>query len=148
MKKTLVVLMSVALFASCGNSKKEVPAEVETTTSEVVEAVANEHNAANSLDYEGTYKGTLPTASGEGMQVTISLEKDNKFSKEVLYVGKETTPTKTAGVYKWDTTGSIITLEGEVAPNQYFVGENTLTQLDVDGNKITGAIADQYILKK
>lgn len=147
MKKSLVLLMTVALFASCGNSKKEAPVET-PTTSEVAEAVAQEHNAANSLDYEGTYKGTLPTASGEGMQVTISIEKDNKFTKEFTYVGKDTPATKTSGSYTWDSTGSIITLVGEELPNQYFVGENTLTQLDVDGNKITGPLADQYILTK
>lgn len=149
MKKTLILLMSVALFASCGNSKKEAVVETETITSEVVETVPDQHNAANSLDYEGTYKGVLPTASGEGMQVTITLGKDYKFTKDVLYIGeKETKKAQSSGSYKWDASGSVITLEDEEAPNQYFVGENTLTQLDVDGNKITGAIADQYILKK
>jgi uncharacterized lipoprotein NlpE involved in copper resistance len=34
------------------------------------------------------------------------------------------------------------------SPNRYLVGENTLTQLDMEGNKITGNMADQYVLKK
>jgi NlpE N-terminal domain len=45
--------------------------------------------------------------------------------------------------------GSIITLTGiKNKPNEYFVGENKLIQLDIDGNKITGSLADKYILKK
>ena len=36
----------------------------------------------------------------------------------------------------------------ENAPKFYFVGENTLTQLDMEGKKITGSLAEEYILSK
>ena len=49
---------------------------------------------------------------------------------------------------QWNKEGNTITLEGEDKPNQYFVGENTLTQLDIDGNKIKGEIEEDYILRK
>ena len=53
------------------------------------------------------------------------------------------------GKYTWNAAGNTIILDGvKDAPNQYFVGENTLTQLDMEGNKITGDMADLYILKK
>lgn len=145
MKKGILLFASVLFLASCGsNSKKEEVVETVTETVEVADPI---HNAENSLDYEGAYNGELPTASGEGMKVTITLGK-NDYTKEVLYIGKETTPTKTTGTYKWDENGTIITLEGEDKPNQYFVGENTLTQLDIEGNKITGDMADKYVLSK
>lgn len=45
--------------------------------------------------------------------------------------------------------GNTITFDGlQNQPNQYFVGENTLTQLDMNGNKITGNLASNYILQK
>lgn len=145
MKKSILLFASVLFLASCGNSAKKD--EVVEAVAETVEVADPAHNAQNSLDYEGIYQGELPTASGEGMKVTITLGKDD-YTKEVLYIGKETTPTKTAGTYKWDEAGTIITLEGQDKPNQYFIGENTLTQLDIDGNKITGDMADKYVLSK
>lgn len=153
MKKSFIVLMSVAIFTSCGgNSKKDdvVTEEVQITTEEVATPDAglpDESNALSSLDYEGTYVGTLPSASGEGMKVTITLG-DKDYTKEIQYVGKKTEPIKEKGTYKWDTAGNTITLESAEKPNQYFVGENIITQLDVDGNKITGDMANLYVLKK
>lgn len=154
MKKSFIVLFAAVFLASCGGNKenKAETEEVVTLTTEVVVAsdtlgLPDESNAQNALDYVGTYKGVLPTASGSGMDVTITLS-DTTYTKDVAYVGKKDKPTQTTGAYKWDSTGTIITLEGEEKPNQYFVGENTLTQLDVDGKKITGDIASQYMLKK
>lgn len=156
MKKSFIVLMSVVFLASCGGNKdknaENATDDVVVTTNEVVVAedslaLPDESNAQNALDYQGTYTGVLPTASGEGMNVTITLT-DSTYTKEISYVGKKDKPTLTKGAYKWDAAGTIITLEGTEKPNQYFVGENTLTQRDVDGNAITGDIASQYILKK
>ena len=155
MKKKFIMLMSVVFLASCGgnNKQKETASEdivvttEETTTSTNDAALPDESNALNSLDYEGTYVGTLPTASGEGMKVTLTLT-DKNYTKEIQYIGKKTEPVKETGTYKWDTAGNVVTLEGAEKPNQYFVSENNVTQLDIDGNKITGDMADLYILKK
>ncbi len=112
--------------------------------------MADEHNAKNSLDYQGTYKGTLPTASGEGMLVTIVL-KDSTYTRNTEYIGKKDNNVIEKGKYTWNAEGNTITLDGvdaKVSPSKYFVGENTLTQLDLDGNKIEGNTAELYILKK
>jgi hypothetical protein len=37
---------------------------------------------------------------------------------------------------------------GNGFPPYYKLGENTLTHLDLDGNVITGDLADDYVLKK
>jgi heat shock protein HslJ len=46
--------------------------------------------------------------------------------------------------------GDILTLtpSGDGQPTAYFVGENRLTQLDKQGNRITGESAGKYILTK
>lgn len=149
----LVAGVAVLLLASC-NTKKDEAKEV-VAAEEIVKV--DTHNAQNSLDVEGTYagvlpagtfEGKLPTASGGGgMEVKISLSGDT-YKKSVIYIGKSDKPIETSGKFTWDETGSIITLAGENAPNKYFVGENTLTHLDMDGNKITGDLAHMYILKK
>lgn len=147
MKKGIVLIFALALF-SCNNKPKEGPADGAVLEgADTVTVVADEHNAMNSLDYKGVYKGVLPTASGSGMDVMIELS-DSTYNKKILYVGKGDKAIYTKGAYSWNKEGNTITLEGEDKPNQYFVGENTLTQLDIDGNKIKGEIEEDYILRK
>ncbi|NDV78911.1 copper resistance protein NlpE [Dysgonomonas sp. 511] len=150
MKKVFMIIAVTGLLLSCGNNTKkesEEKASVEEF-SEIAKNVVDSHNAKNSLDYKGEYKGKVPTASGEGMIVSITLS-DSSFVKKVEYVGKKGGKFEEKGKYTWNAEGNTVILDGiKDAPNKYFVGENTLTQLDMDGNKITGANADMYILKK
>jgi len=143
MKKLFIVVAAIGLMYSCGGNTQKAQ---EPTASEPTQVV-DEHNAKSSLDYKGTYTGKVPTASGEGMIVTIELG-DDTFVKKTVYVGKKDA-SEEKGKYAWNNEGNTITLEGvKGSPSKYFVGENTLTQLDMDGNKITGDLADMYILKK
>ena len=155
MKKLFVIIAVASMLASCGgNAQKDKSAsdiEEKASVSEfsaIAKGVADGHNAKNSLDYQGTYKGTIPTASGEGMTVTITLNEDT-YVKKTEYVNKKNATTEDKGKYAWNDKGNTIILDGiKDAPNQYFVGENTLTQLDMEGNKITGDMAELYILTK
>lgn len=147
MKKGVVLLFALALF-SCNNKPQQESVDSATLQgSDTVTVVDDHHSALNSLDYKGIYSGVLPTASGSGMDVKIELA-DSTYNKEVLYVGKSDKAIVTKGTYSWNKEGNTITLVGEDKPNQYFVGENTLTQLDIEGNKIKGEIEEEYILRK
>lgn len=147
----LLVALAIVVLASCNSKKNDAKEAV--TEAEVV--IADTHNAQNSLDVDGTYSGTLPStyegnlpsASGSGMKVVITLSGDT-YKKSVTYEKEPDKTFDTSGKFTWDATGSIITLAGEEAPNSYFVGENTLIHLDREGKKITGELADKYILRK
>ena len=143
MRKLFILIAAVGLLYSCGGNTQKTQ---EQTTPETAQFV-DEHNAKNSLDYQGTYTGKVPTASGEGMLVSITLE-DSTYVKKTEYVGKKEI-FEDKGKYAWNTEGNTVILDGiNGAPNQYFVGENTLIQLDMEGKKIAGELADQYILRK
>lgn len=143
MKKIAILSFAALLFAACNSNTKQA----ETATPETKVEAVDVHNSQNSLDYKGVYKGELPTASGTGTTVTIELG-DDTFSKEVTY-NEEKESFKTEGKYSWDATGSIITLEGlKDEPSKYKVGENTLTQLDMDGKEIKSESGLNYTLKK
>lgn len=146
MKKIFIIAIAACAMYSCGKKQQEAKADIDEFSS-IAQNVDKAHNAQNSLDYEGAYIGTIPSASGEGIDVTITLS-DSTYTKKISYIGKKDSSSETNGTYSWNKDGSTITLKGETAPNQYFVGENTLTQLDIDGNKITGAMADNYVLSK
>ena len=144
MKKLLIIGAVTGILYGCGANSQKAKPDAEAQNEQTMIDI---HNARNSLDYEGTYTGKLPTASGMGMIVTITLEKDT-YVKKMEYVGKKDIIVE-KGEYTWNEEGNTIILSGITdAPNKYFVGENMLIQLDMNGNRITGELADMYVLHK
>ena len=78
------------------------------------------------------------------------MNNDLSYTLKTKYLGKgDGKVFQEAGSFVWDKTGGIISLEGlRGSPSQFKVGENRLIQLDMDGNAITGGIAEKYILTK
>lgn len=107
------------------------------------------HNARNSVDYIGTYKGILPCVDCQGLDTELSVNENSTFNLKVKYQGKGEKIYLQKGHFTWNKKGNTIILtDVRNAPNQYFVGENTLTQLDIYGKKIKGSTAEEYILSK
>jgi uncharacterized lipoprotein NlpE involved in copper resistance len=121
-----------------------------TQSSNKTNEMATGHNSRNSLDWQGTYNGILPCADCEGIQTVILLNSDLTYTLKTKYLGKADSVFESSGTFNWNDSGNTITLNN-IENNRsasYFVGENTLTQLDLKGNKITGDLANSYILKK
>ena len=79
MKKIFILVCSCALLAACNNSAKtNKSAGADSTSIEVTDI----HNAENSLDYEGTYKGVFPAADCPGIET--------KHSASIPYISIET----------------------------------------------------------
>lgn len=145
MKKSFLSLAIIALtLTSCKNDseKQEETIPMDSTTVQI-----DHHNAKISLDYIGTYKGSLPCADCEAIETTILLT-ENSYVKETVYKGKSSEVFKETGNYSWNEAGNTITLLNSEAPNQYFVGENVLFHLDADGKRIEGDLANKYRLNK
>lgn len=138
--------LALILFTSCNNNEKKNP---ETSSENLLEEemVIDSHTSESSLDWEGTYKGTLPCADCEGIERTITIKKDQTFIAKDNYLGKKDGVFDSRGYIKWLDDGQKIQLSDDNG-TMYFVGENTLTQLDRSGNKVTGELADFYVLKK
>lgn len=148
MVKKTAILAFVLILVSCGQKNKTTEEAVETPPVETA-IIADSHNARNSLDYTGVYKGILPCGDCEGIETEVTLDAENNFVKKTKYLGKDSSIFEENGSYAWNEAGNTVVLEGITdSPNQYFVGENQLFQLDMDGNRITGELADKYILKK
>lgn len=142
------LFMALALNVSCTAPSQE-ESNTEEQTEESPELFLGD-NTATSVDWDGTYKGTVPCASCEGIEVTLTLNMDRTYKIVTNYLGRnDALEQENTGSFTWDNTGSIITLE-KVAqgPNQYKVGENRIWQLDMNGNQIMGDLADHYILTK
>lgn len=148
MRLNAVIMVILAAFGGM-----TVACQTKQQTEEIVVSdemfEGDEHNAVTSLDFMGTYEGVLPCADCEGIQTVIELGVGNSYVKKVTYLGKENSEViETQGTFSWNDEGNTITLDSEPAPNQYFVGENVLFHLDMDGNRITGDLADKYRLNK
>lgn len=148
MKKSIVIGLVITIsFSSC---KKEVEMKNDEVIADstAVEMVTDDHNAMNSLDYQGTYVGSLPCADCEAIE-TIIILRDDSFEKEEVYKGKfKETFSRKSGSFEWNKEGYTITLVGIEKPNQYFVGENVLFHLDIDGKRIEGELMHKYQLEK
>lgn len=156
-RKRIFFLALTSLSVWGCNSENKPPSLTDSTAvSDGIDTVAvdqvpgnEEHNAQNSLDWEGIYKGTTPCADCEGIETEITLARDMTYSIKIKYKGKSDKVIEETGQFNWDDKGSNITLEGlKDRPSKFFVGENTLTQLDMNGNKVTGDLAEKYVLKK
>lgn len=145
MKKILLFsVFTVIMTMGCTSKKDEV------VTEEPAAKVLDAHNARNSLDYLGTYKGVLPCADCPGIETLIILHEDETYELKRTYLEKgEGNVYEEMGSYTWKEDGN--TLEFEDTDSQlsyYFVSENKLIALDQEGNKITGELAKNYELIK
>ena len=121
------------------------------TPSEAVipsEPTNSRHVSQNSVDYDGIYRGTLPCSDCAGIKTTIYVMRDYTFKAENTHLGKNPKSFTTTGKYIWNKDGTVMILRTANAETRYSVEENTLTQLDASGKKITGNFASKYILTK
>lgn len=153
MKKVVIAVSLVFLSLISCQKQAEKDGKSDDTTTVVNDSasstVSDEHNSQNSLDYLGMYKGVLPCADCNGISTNIILSKDLSYEIITVYLGKREKIHREKGTFTWNKEGNTIILnEIKNAPNQYFVGENTLIQLDMEGKRITGELANKYVLVK
>ena len=133
-KKMIPFLMIAVLIVSCKSHKST--------------SLPTGDNSMTSLDWNGTYVGTIPCADCEGLKTAITLNTDLTFTKKTQYVGKSDEISSVTGSFLWNKSGNTVILDAGGISQSYMVGENTLTHLDQKGKQITGELAQNYILKK
>jgi len=149
--KTKILALTVTLLSLLSCNNKET-ARQDTTIKEA-EVHHSEDNSKNSLDWTGTYKGIIPCADCEGIEVEITLNDDNTFSSQSTYIGTKKAQKNVfteTGTFEWDEKGNTIKTVTSDKSNKksYIVGEKKLIQLDSDNKEITGPLAENYILKQ
>lgn len=105
------------------------------------------HNARNSLDWAGAYRGVLPCADCSGIETVVVLAQNGTYSARSKYLGKGDRVFTEQGDFAWNEAGNTVTLAGR-EPERYFVGESRITRLALDGSRISGDLAENYVLTK
>ena len=138
-KQILISFLFVAIYSACN------PVLAETT-----EGAKDAHDAHNSLDWPGIYNGFLPCADCIGLKMSLALNKSGSYVLITQYVGKSPRDFVEKGKFDWGEKENTIVLtpRKNSAKHQFFVGENMLIKLDDNGNRISGKLADRYILRR
>ncbi len=107
------------------------------------------HNAQSSL-WSGVYQGFVPCDDCQGVKTSLALNKNNSYILISQYVGKSPKEIVEKGKFTLNDANDtvILTPRDSSKIRQYFIGEDSLVQLDTDGNRVTGKTADRYILRK
>jgi uncharacterized lipoprotein NlpE involved in copper resistance len=147
MKKLIYVSLILFAFTACKNNTTEKESGEEIL---VTEHVPDMHTSKIALDWQGVYKGILPCADCEGIEIEVSLSGDNSYVVKRLYLGKENNYFEETGVFEWTEDGGSIVLTEKVkgSPTLFKVGENYLLHLNQKGEIIEGVLAEKYVLRK
>ncbi len=147
MKKIYVLTLSIT-FALFGCKESDSNSNQEEVKDNQVEVI-DDHTSETALDWDGTYKGFLPCASCPGILTKVKLNKDKTFEKSDLYLENKDGQINDKGTFSFDKNGRNITLKYKDGFSEmYAVGENRLTMLDKDGEKITSEFAKMFELAK
>ena len=137
----MILAAAAVALASCGGNAPRRSAQQETGAFK-----PDIHNAETSLDYRGTYRGVLPAADCPGIETTLTLAPDGSYALHLKYIDRDSEFDE-KGTYK--VKGNLLTLtpmDGQ--PEYYKVEENQVRKLDADKQPVTGALAENYVLKK
>ena len=157
MKRYLLILSAAGALVSCGgNGRRQAPG-TGVETAEMIPASGTEtasgctisdgHTAETSLDYLGSYSGTLPAADCPGIETTLVLAADGSYTLHMVYLEREAAFDE-KGTFRVE--GNLLTLvpsDGE-QPAYYKVEENRLRHLNADRQPVTGELAEYYVLQK
>lgn len=139
-RQLLTFFLFIAIFLGCN----PVFAETAETMDEDI------HHAQNGIEWPGVYNGFTPCDDCKGVKTTLALNKNNSYMLLTKYVGKSEREFVEKGKFTWDDKSSTISITSRdnSTTRHYSVEENRLIQLDDNGNRISGKLADRYILRR
>jgi len=139
--RLIVTLMMAGILATTGCAATKPAADAGFP--------ATMDGSSTAVDWPGVYRGVTPCADCEGIETTVTLNSDLTYAVTTRYLGRDAQVFEKQGAFSWDETGGIVRLQGlDDGPSSYRVGENVLFQLDRQGQRITGDLADRYLLTK
>jgi uncharacterized lipoprotein NlpE involved in copper resistance len=134
LKFMLTAIFLITSFFSCASNKAP--------------RVPDIHTPEISLSWPGLYTGLIPAADGPGIEVQLTLNYDKTFALQYKYIDRGDNVFIQEGTFTWDSSGRIVVLGIENFPPYYLAAEGRLIQLDMQGNRISGALAEHYVLEK
>ena len=140
--KILYAISFLFLIASCDSNPSPIAANDSAYKTEVpITPVIDAEN----------YVGTLPCADCEGIDVSLKLNHDSSYIMNSVYKGSRVDSSNNHFIDsgKWSLHGAdTLILSGKNHSTKYIKTESALTQLDGNGELITGPLANMFVLHK
>ncbi len=135
--------LGLSLLTACGGGSRQEATD-STLTAAIGAAGADISGPASKA--AGSYQGTLPCADCPGIDYQLSLYEDHHYKELMIYRERNNNqPVVDTGLWKMEND-SVIRLSGNQG-QQFMFADGKLYQLDRQGQRITGALADNYILR-
>jgi uncharacterized lipoprotein NlpE involved in copper resistance len=145
MKSILVAFSLIVTMAACSDGAKRPGRMGSPLPGSLGTAL---YVALSMDDVAGTYTGVLPCADCPGIETTLVLKGNETYRLETRYQGKDDEASYVEEG-SWTLKDDKVKLMGiKDASDTYLVEDGYLVQLDMDGKRIEGALAEQYVLKK
>ena len=125
-------------MVSCNSTKTENEAVIPDT-----------HTSQNSLDWSGTYTGSLPCSSCDEMETELTLTSGNEYVLTQTKFNREGEPKVSKGKFSWKENHIVLeNMPKEFDANTFKVEEGSVRLLDKNGNIVTGDSENNYKLRK
>jgi uncharacterized lipoprotein NlpE involved in copper resistance len=141
--KQLYFLLLAILLASCNSNENGIAA-----TDSSYKTVVPKTPFVNAENYTGT----LPCADCEGIAVSLQLNHDSTFIMNAVYKGSRVDSLNNhlneMGSWRLHEPDTLYLVDANRRLTKYIKTDTALIQLDGDGNRITGPLADMFVLHK
>lgn len=139
--KIICAIIILFLIASCNSNSSTIAANDSTFKTEV---------PRTPIIKAENYVGILLCADCEGINVTLQLKHDSTYIMNSVYKGSRVDSSNNHLVDNgtWSTDDDTIILSAKGNATKYIKTNDELIQLDGDGKKITGPLANNFILHK
>ena len=146
MKKILTTFAIGLLILNSCETKKDTTLSSASGTKDTIATDTN--NSKSTLDWVGTYTGTIPCADCKGIKTTVTLHKDQTIKIESVYL-KNNEKLVDEGRFQWTADNNALYLETKNKDRYFYkVKDNKLIVLNQEGAEITDESAKDYILQK
>ncbi|HYJ65976.1 MAG TPA: copper resistance protein NlpE [Parafilimonas sp.] len=141
--KQLYFLLLTIILASCNSNKNGI-----ASTDSSYKTVVPETPVVNAENYAGT----LPCADCEGIAVSLQVNRDSTFIMNSVYKGSRVDSLNNhfneMGSWRLHEPDTLYMVDANRHLTKYIKTDTALIQLDGDGNRITGPLADMFVLHK
>lgn len=104
------------------------------------------------LDFRGVFYGYVPCNDCAGIKMTLSLKQNNNYLLVTQPARDSSKEYYEKGKYSWDDEKKLVILtprKGGTATTRYHIeNDETLIQLNEDGTKKLGGLAEKYALRR
>lgn len=94
----------------------------------------------------GQFVGTVPCADCKGIEYMLTLNSDFTYIGAMRHLGKADSPVGLSGTWSFTGENKFKLSSAQAGMDQFEIGKNRLLLLNARGERITGDMAEQYIL--